>query len=216
MHAKKLTCPDASTKKERFEEARRDIQDTMAKEGKRCTPKLPSTRFIPETNIIRQIIEVTIPVKIVDLLETLPRLQVAMTQGGSTKEEHPKEDGKEKAKVGKGTNTLFTIGMGRTPNVVEMEIMGCKLTNAILDKGLAVNVLPEETWKALGKPTLWPPTFQLVGADQHGIRHIGMLMGQKVVIDTQQFFLDFVVINLEKNEYNALLGRVVSHNKGEP
>lgn len=32
-------------------------------------------------------------------------------------------------------------------------------------------------------------------------------MGQKVVIDTQQFFLDFVVITLEKKGYDALLER---------
>lgn len=61
---------------------------------------------------------------------------------------------------------LMTVGVGRTLAVVEMEIMGYKLTNTIVDGGSAVNVLPEETWKALGKPTLWPPAFHLVGADQ--------------------------------------------------
>ena len=32
-------------------------------------------------------------------------------------------------------------------------------------------------------------------------------MGQKVIVGTQQFFLDFVVIILEKKGYDALLGR---------
>jgi len=32
-------------------------------------------------------------------------------------------------------------------------------------------------------------------------------MGQKVVTGTQQFFLDLVVITLEKKTYDALLGR---------
>ena len=88
---------------------------------------------------------------------------------------------KEEEETGKDNNCVFTIEMGRTPSVVEMEIMGCKLTNTIVDGGLGVNVLPEETWKAIGKPTLWPPTFQLVGANQHGIKPIGTLMGEKVV-----------------------------------
>ena len=104
------------------------------------------------------------------------------------------EKEKEEAQVGIETNTLFTIGMGRTLTVVEMEIMGCKLSNTIVDGGSGLNFLPKETWKAIGKPTLWPLTFQLVGADQHGIKPIGTLMGQKVVISKQQFFLDFVVI----------------------
>ena len=32
-------------------------------------------------------------------------------------------------------------------------------------------------------------------------------MGQKVIVGTQQFFLNFVVITLEKKGYDALLGR---------
>ena len=54
---------------------------------------------------------------------------------------------------------------------------------------------------------LWPPTFQLLGVDQHEIKTIATLMGQKVIVGTQQIFLDFVVITLEKKEYHALLGR---------
>ena len=71
----------------------------------------------------------------------------------------------EETLVGKEENTFFTIGLGRMLVVVEMEIMGYKLSNTIIDGGSKVNVLPEDTWKAIGKPTLWSPKFQLVGAD---------------------------------------------------
>ena len=114
---------------------------------------------------------------------------------------------KEEKKEEKEDNTLFTIGTERALVVVEMEIMGYKLSNTIVDGGSSVNILFEDTWKAIGKPTLWPPTFQLVGANKHKIKPIGTLMGQKVVIGMQQFFLDFVVITLEKKVYDALRGR---------
>lgn len=75
--------------------------------------------------------------------------------------------------------------------MVEMGIFGTTLTDTIVDKGSGVNVLPEETWKKLGNPTLWPPTFNLLGEDQHGIKPLGTLMGQQVMISTQPFVLDF-------------------------
>lgn len=67
-------------------------------------------------------------------------------------------------------------------------------------------MLPEETWKQLGKPTLWPSTFNLVGADQHGIKPFGTLMAQQVTTGTQPL-LDFVVIPLKKKGYDAIVGR---------
>ena len=102
---------------------------------------------------------------------------------------------------------LLTANIKKMPAVVHMEIRGNILTNTIVDGGSGVNVLPEDTWKSLGKPTLWPPTFQLVGADQHGIKPLGTLMAQKVTIGTQQFLLNFVVIPLQRKAYDALLGR---------
>lgn len=41
--------------------------------------------------------------------------------------------------------------------------------------------------ECLGKLTLWPPTFQLVGANQHGIKPLGTLMAQKVTIGMEYF-----------------------------
>lgn len=57
------------------------------------------------------------------------------------------------------------VGIGREPTIVEMEIMGLKVINTIIDRRWGVNVLPEETWKRLGKPILWPLAFHLVGAN---------------------------------------------------
>lgn len=71
---------------------------------------------------------------------------------------------------------LLTVSIGRRPAMVEMEIMGQKLTNTIVDGKSDVNVIPEETWKGLGKPTLWLLTFYLVGVDQHGIKPLETLM----------------------------------------
>lgn len=70
MQARKLTYSDASTKKERFEEVRRDIQDTMAKEGQVSNCKLLSIRSISETNIMQQVLEAMVQVKVANLLET--------------------------------------------------------------------------------------------------------------------------------------------------
>lgn len=91
------------------------------------------------------------------LLETVPQLRVAITQGKRNQEESLRREEKiekQEEETGEKKDTLFTIGTRRTPAVVEMEIMGCKLSNTIVDGGSGVNVLPEETWKALGKPTL--------------------------------------------------------------
>lgn len=68
-----------------------------------------------------------------------------------------------------------------------------------------MNVLPEDTWKRLGQSTLWPPTFHLLIADQHGIKPLGVLMAQPVMIGTQQFLLDVVVIPLKRKGYHAIL-----------
>ena len=41
--------------------------------------------------------------------------------------------------------TLFVMGMGRTPVMVEIKIMAHKLTTNIVDGGSEVNVLSKET-----------------------------------------------------------------------
>ena len=86
-----------------------------------------------------------------------------------------------------------------------MGILGTILIDTIVDDGSGVNVLPEETWKKLGKPTLWPPTSNLLRVDQHGIKPLGTLMAQPITIETEPFVLDFIVIPLKKKGCNAIL-----------
>lgn len=131
----------------------------------------------------------TIPVRVADLLDALLQLKVAiskMEEGNHNRgDKHGKEDGKRNNIPKQSSHLdpmLFSVEIGRTLAVIEMEIMGHKLTNTIMDGKSGVNILPKETWKALGKPTLWPPTFHLVGADQHGIKPLGTLMAQKVTV----------------------------------
>lgn len=88
------------------------------------------------------------------------------------------------------------VSIGRKSTIIEMEIMGRNVTETIVDWGLDVNVLLEEAMKYLGKPTLWLPTFHLVGVDQHDFKPLGTLMAQKVTIGTQCLFLDFIFIQL--------------------
>ena len=102
---------------------------------------------------------------------------------------------------------LLALTFGRHPAMIEMGILKHVLMNTIVDKGFGVNVLPEETWKKLGQPTMWPPKFQLLMADQHGIKPLSILMAQPVTIGTQPFLLDFVVIPMKKKGYDAILGR---------
>jgi hypothetical protein len=70
---------------------------------------------------------------------------------------------------------------------VNMEVLRRNQTNIIVDGGFDVNILLKDTWRSLGKPTIWSPTFQLVDAKQQGIKVLGVLMGQKVIIKTKLF-----------------------------
>lgn len=115
-------------------------------------------------------LQTSIPVRVANPLETLSQLKVvaSKTRGDNIGQEEskPKEvDGKTKQVSGDkimSEPTLFVAGMGRTLAVVEIEIMGHQLT--LVDRGSGVNMLLEETWRVMAKPTLWPPTFHLVGA----------------------------------------------------
>ena len=72
----------------------------------------------------------------------------------------PAEQGREKEGGASAEDLmLLALSSGQHPIVVEMGILGTVLTDTIVDGGSDVNVLPEDTWKRLGKLTLWPPTF---------------------------------------------------------
>jgi hypothetical protein len=125
----------------------------------------------------------------------MPQLRTTLTNIASTAKlpgEHRREkesgastaDGREKESGASAANPmLLALTSGRHPTVIEMGILGTVLSDTIVDGGSGVNVLPEDTWKKLGQPTLWPPTFQLLMADQH-IKPLGVLMAQPVTIGT--------------------------------
>ena len=110
-----------------------------------------------------------VPIKLSDLL-AMPQLRMAILNMTP----FPKAIEKI-GRDGNGTTTidplLLALTMGRHPAVVEMGTLGTVLTDTIVDGGSGVNVLLEDVWKKLGQPTLWPPTFQLLMADQHGSNH---------------------------------------------
>ena len=162
-------------------------------------------RNLAEQNIIRQVMQMEVPIKFSDLL-TMPQLWTAIlnyTPFLKAKE----ETGRDSSGTTATNPMLLALTMGRHPAVVEMEILEKVLTDTIVDGGSSVNVLPEDTWKKLGQPTLWPPTFQLLTADQHGIKLLGTLMAQPVTIGTQPFLLDSVVIPLKRKGYDVILGQ---------
>ena len=72
----------------------------------------------------------------------------------------PGEQGEGKEIVAGGEEKMLLALTSRWhPTVVEMGILGHVPTDTIVDEGSGINVLPEETWKKLGQPTLWPPKF---------------------------------------------------------
>ena len=137
-----------------------------------------------------------VPIKLSDLL-TMPQLRTTILN--STQLPKAMEETRRDSSGTMTTDPMFlALTTRRHPAVVEMGILGNVLTDTIVDGGSGVNVLLEDTWKKLGKPTLWPPTFQLLTADQHWIKPFGTLRVQPVTIGTQPFLLDFVVIPLKR------------------
>ena len=94
--------------------------------------------------------------------------------------EEPRKDAQGRS----STTVLLALTTGIHPVVVEMGILGTILPDTIIDEGSGVNVLPEQTWKQLGQPMLWPPTFQLLTTNQQGIKPLGTLIAQPVTIGT--------------------------------
>ena len=125
-----------------------------------------STRNCTEQNIIRKILQTEVLVKINDLLLTMPQLRSALTNVAPAAKllgEHGRE---KESGASAADPMLLALTSGRHLTVVEMGILGTILSDTIVDGHSRVNVLPEDTWKKLGQPTLWPPTFQLLIVDQ--------------------------------------------------
>lgn len=83
-----------------------------------------------------------------------------------------------------------------------------EMDQVILDLGSEVNVMPKQTWKRMGRPTLqWSP-IQLRMANQQNILPMGILQGVIVDIEGASALADFKVIEIvdDSNPYIALLG----------
>ena len=114
-------------------------------------------RNFVEQNIVRQILQTEVRIKISDLL-TMPQLRTAILN--HTPFLKATEDtGRDNSPMTTTDPMLLALTTGRHPTIVEMGILENVLTNTIVDRGSGVNVLPEDTWKKLGKSTLWPPAF---------------------------------------------------------
>ncbi len=200
--------PDPAEEKKRLEEARAKIQKaTQAETAHLKDPPSTSVWNCAEQNIVHQILQAEIPVRINYLLLTMPQLRTALTNIVLSAKQPVEQDNKKQGGTSAEDPMLLALSSGRYPAIVEMGILGTVLMDTIVDGGSCVNVLPEDTWKKLRRPTLWPPTFQLLTTDQHGIKPLGVLTAQPVTIGTQPFLLDFVVIPLRRKGYDAILGR---------
>ena len=141
-------------------------------------------RNCAEQNIIRQILQTEIPIKLNDLILTMPQLWTVLTNMAPTAK-LTKEQGKEKgSRTSSVDPMLLSLTSEQHPAVVEMGILGTVLSDTIVDGGSGVNILPEDTWKKLGQLTLWPLTFQLLTTDQHSIKPLRILMAQSMTIGT--------------------------------
>jgi hypothetical protein len=80
--------------------------------------------------------------------------------------------------------------------------------DVILDLGSEVNVLPKNTWKCMGEPTLGYSHVQLKLAKQHRVLPIRRLKGVTVDLDGVCTMEDFKVIEIVDGTtpYPALLG----------
>ncbi|XP_059068990.1 uncharacterized protein LOC131859364 [Cryptomeria japonica] len=177
--AKMASYPDPRIEMERVREARAKITKEMTAQERNSGEATSTSQTKGEENILRQNLQMEVPMRFQDLLETMPHLKMAILNVVPTQSYQAK-----KAEISIVDPMLLVVNSGRHPAVVEMGILGTTLMDTFVDGGSGVNVLPEEKWKKLGNPTLWPPTFNLLGEDQHGIKLLGTLMAQHVMIDT--------------------------------
>ena len=77
--SKRANYPDPRTEKERFREAKTKVAEAMANEGKNYKATSTLLQSESEKNIVRQVLHTTIPIKVTDLLQTMPSLKVALT-----------------------------------------------------------------------------------------------------------------------------------------
>jgi hypothetical protein len=193
--------PDPEEEKKRMQQAKAEIEKEMVTERTQMKDTAGTSRWKQaKQNIIWQVMQAKVPMKLFDLFLPMPQLRTTILN--ITPSPKVVDEPSKNTHDGSGATTanpmLLTLTTRRHLAVVEMGILGTILKDTIVDGGSGLNVLPKETWKKLGQLTLWLPTFQLLSVDQHGIKPLGTLMAQTITIRTQPFLLNFVVIPLKR------------------
>ena len=103
-------------------------------------------RNLAEQNMVKQIMQTEMPIKLNDLLLTMPQLRTAIiNMTPSPRVTEGAKDSKETTAAATATDPmLLALTTGRLPAVVAMGILGTVLTNTIVDGGSGVNVLTED------------------------------------------------------------------------
>jgi hypothetical protein len=102
----------------------------------------------------------------------------------------------------KGKLEQKTVNHMHTRRITNMEfrlnanIGDFNMGDIILDLGSKVNVLPNNTWKFMGEPTLGYSPVELKLANQHRVLPIGRLKGVTVYLDGVRTKADFEVIEI--------------------
>jgi hypothetical protein len=91
---------------------------------------------------------------------------------------------------------------------LKAHIEDCEISNFMLDFGSDVNIVPTNTWEAMGKPNIDYSHGQLRMANQYCIYHIVRLQKIEVDISRIKTIIDFEVNGImgEKDFYPTLLG----------
>lgn len=106
-----------------------------------------------EKNIIGQVLQMEVPIRVKDLLDTMPQLRTAIFNTVQSTAHTPSGVTQTEVSVSLSADPmLLALNSGRDLAIVEMGILGAILKDTIVDGGSGVNVLPPDTWKKLVKP----------------------------------------------------------------
>lgn len=130
--ATKATYPNPRTEKERALEAKGEIERCMMTERWATTEAAStSSRTEAKKNIIRQVLQMEVSVKVQDLLETMPQLRTAILRSVHSMTHTFSYSSSNQLEVPVSPLAdpmLLAVNSGRHPAVVEMGILGIILT----------------------------------------------------------------------------------------
>ncbi|WP_160144215.1 retropepsin-like aspartic protease, partial [Parafrankia sp. Ea1.12] len=91
---------------------------------------------------------------------------------------------------------------------LDAQIDGYDIKDVMLDLGSDVNIMPNKSWEAMGKPKLVYSPIQLRMANQYCILEVGRLEDVEIDLAGVKTYADFEVIEImgDKDPYPALLG----------